>query len=267
MSWRALLGTAALFCAVGAGGWAQDAASGGAAKPEMMAKDADPDWGVVAVRASDPNDRVSGDNFVGSRYTIERKTVVEMLSLGYGVQKRQIMNAPEWAATDHWDVNGVPDTPGEPDQKQRNSLVRKLLAERFGLKVHTEQREMPVYALILAKGGAKLTQSTHDPHDVPDLSGSGNSVQQSMRFTNLSMTELATGLQDWTDRPVVDRTGLSGRYDFKLRWTSDETRTAAPDAPPGLFTAIQEQIGLKLEPVKAMADVLVIDKVERPGAN
>ena len=246
---------------------AQDAAAGGGTKAAMMAKDADPDWGVVAVKASDPNDRVSGDNFVGSRYTIERKTVMEMLSLGYGVQKRQIMNAPEWAATDHWDVNGVPDTPGEPDQRQRNSLVRRLLAERFGLKVHTEQREMPVYALILAKGGAKLTQSTHDPHDVPDLSGSGNRVQQSMRFTNLSMTELATGLQDWTDRPVVNRTGLSGRYDFKLRWTSDETRTAAPDAPPGLFTAIQEQIGLKLEPVKAMADVLVIDKVEQPGAN
>ena len=257
---------AGVLCAAGAVR-AQDTANGARAQPAVMAKDADPDWAVVAVKASAPNDRVSGDNFVGSRYTIERKTVMEMLSLGYGVQKRQIMDAPEWAATDHWDVNGVPDTPGEPDQRQRNSLVRKLLAERFGLKVHTEQREMPVYALILAKGGAKLTQSTHDPHDVPDLSGSGNSVQQSMRFTNLSMTELATGLQDWTDRPVVNRTGLSGRYDFKLRWTSDETRTAAPDAPPGLFTAIQEQLGLKLVSAKAPVDVLVIDHVERPSAN
>ncbi len=69
------------------------------------------------------------------------------------------------------------------------------------------------------------------------------------------------------DRPVVDQTGLKGRYDFKLQWTTDEARDPPPDAPPGLFTAIQEQIGLKLEPVKAPADVLVIDKVERPGGN
>jgi len=247
---------------------AQDGAtSGKAAKPLTMAKDADPDWEVVTVKPSDPNGRISGDNFVGSRYTIERKSVLQMLSLGYGVQKRQILNAPEWAATDNWDVNGVPDVPGEPDQRQRLSMVRKLLAERFGLKVHKEQREMPVYALIVAKGGPKLKPSAHDPLDVPDLSGSGNSVQQSLSFTNLSMGDLATGLQDWTDRPVVDQTGLSGRYDFKLHWTSGETRATAPDAPPGLFTAIQEQLGLKLEPVKAQADVLVVDAVQKPGAN
>jgi uncharacterized protein (TIGR03435 family) len=257
---------AVTLCVQPGAAWAQDAASA-VTKPQMMAKDADPDWAVIAVKSSNPNDRISGDNFLGSRYTIERKTVVQMLSLGYGVQKRQIMNAPEWAATDNWDVNGVPDIAGEPDQQQRNSLVRKLLAERFGLKVHTEQREMPVYALIVAKSGPKLKSSAHDPHDVPDLSGSGNSVQQSMSFTNVSMTDFATGVQDWTDRPVVDRTGLSGRYDFKLRWTSDEMRNTAPNAPPGLSTAVQEQLGLKLEAVKAPADVLVVDKVERPGAN
>lgn len=246
---------------------AQNAAAVGVTKQQMMAKDADPDWSVTAVKPSDPNDRVSGDNFVGSRYTIERKTVVQMLSLGYGVQQRQITGAPDWAATDNWDTSGIPDVPGEPDQQQRQALVRKLLAERFGLKVHTEQREMPVYGLVLAKGGPKIKPSAHDPNDVPDLSGSGNRVQQSMSFTNLSMADLATGLQDFTDRPVVDRTKLTGRYDFKLRWTSDETHITAPDAPPGLFTAMQEQLGLKLEPIKAPAEMLVIDDVEKPGAN
>jgi uncharacterized protein (TIGR03435 family) len=247
--------------------YAQDAAAGGVTKLQKMAKDADPDWAVVAVKQSDPNDRVSGDNFVGSRYTIEKKTVVEMLTLGYGLQARQITGAPEWTAADHWDVNGVPDVPGEPDQQQRLSMVRKLLAERFGVKAHTEQREMPVYALVLAKGGPKLTPSTHDPNKVPDDSGSGNSVQQMVGYTNNSMGDFVKQLQGWTDRPMVDRTGLTGRYDFKLRWTTDQTRATVPDAPPGLFTAIQEQLGLKLEPVKAPADVLVIDHVERPSAN
>jgi len=84
---------------------------------------------------------------------------------------------------------------------------------------------------------------------------------------NTSMAELALILQFHVDRPVVDQTALKGRYDFKLQWTLDEAPTTSPDAPPGLFTAIQDQIGLKLERVKAPADVLVIDKVERPGAN
>jgi len=74
-------------------------------------------------------------------------------------------------------------------------------------------------------------------------------------------------LMIYTDRPIVDQTGLQGRYDFDLRWTKDETRTTDTDAPPGLFTALQEQLGLKLEATKAQADVLVVDKVERPAAN
>jgi uncharacterized protein (TIGR03435 family) len=81
------------------------------------------------------------------------------------------------------------------------------------------------------------------------------------------MADLALILQFHVDRPVVDQTGLKGRYDFKLQWTVDDAQTSAPDAPPGLFTAIQDQIGLKLERAKAPADMLVIDKAERPGAN
>ena len=83
----------------------------------------------------------------------------------------------------------------------------------------------------------------------------------------MSMADLAPMLQFNVDRPVVDQTGIQGRYDFRMQWTVDSQRATEPDAPPGLFTAIQEQIGLKLEPTKAMADVLVVDKVERPGRN
>jgi uncharacterized protein (TIGR03435 family) len=95
----------------------------------------------------------------------------------------------------------------------------------------------------------------------------GTSSRHVEALKNASMADLALILQFHVDRPVVDQTGLKGRYDFKLQWTLDDAQTAAPDAPPELFTAIQEQIGLKMERVTSPADVLVIDKVERPGAN
>jgi len=88
-----------------------------------------------------------------------------------------------------------------------------------------------------------------------------------MRFTNSSIADFALNMQLVVDRPILDRTALAGTYDFKLRYTVDETRVTDPNAPPGLFTAIQEQLGLKLEAVKAPTQVLVIDAVGRPSAN
>jgi uncharacterized protein (TIGR03435 family) len=85
--------------------------------------------------------------------------------------------------------------------------------------------------------------------------------------TNTSIPVFMLDILSYVDRPIVDQTGLKGRYDLQLKWLTEESHAMDPDAPPGLFTAIQEQLGLKLEPVKAPADVLVIDKVERPGAN
>jgi uncharacterized protein (TIGR03435 family) len=88
-----------------------------------------------------------------------------------------------------------------------------------------------------------------------------------IRFTNTSMDDFAISMEFEMDKPVVNQTGLSGRYDFILNWATNETATSDPNAPPGVFTAIQEQLGLKLAPVKAQADVIVIDHVERPSAN
>lgn len=146
-------------------------------------------------------------------------------------------------------------------------MIRKILAERFGLQLHHEQREMPVYALAVAKGGPKMAANTSDPSGWMHQQNGENNGRHVEALKNTSMADLALILQFHVDRPVVDQTGLKGRYDFKLQWTVDDAPTTAPDAPPGLFTAIQEQIGLKLERVKAPADVLVIDKAERPGAN
>ncbi len=233
-----------------------------------MAKDADPDWEVVTVRPTDPTVTDASTQMKGRQFVLENRTVETLLLVGYSAHKKQIVNAPDWIRTERWDIKGVPDVPGQPGVRQLQALTRKLLVERFGLVTHTEKREMEVYALTVAKGGEKMTPSAGDPNGLPDENDRENGGERTMRSANMSMSELALTMKFFMDRPVVDQTGLAGRYDFLLNWTFDESRAPADgSAPAGLFTAIQEQLGLKLEPVKAQTDVLVLDKVERPSAN
>src|SRR6185312_1363261 len=248
---------------------AQDAAkSGAAAKPGMMAADADPDWEVVTLRASDPNARRDGFDVQGRRVIVENKPVEDLLRVADGLQKSQIVGLPDWAKTERFDVDGTLNVDGQPGWPQTQILMRKLLAERFGMKAHKEQREMQVYALTVVKGGAKLETSTADPKALPHQNAHLSAGVRSVEFANTSMKDLTLELLIEVDKPVVDRTGLEGRYDFKLAYTKDEANAPTDgSAPPGLFTAIQEEMGLKLEPVKAPAPVLVVDKVERPTAN
>ena len=236
----------------------------------MMAKGADPDWDVVSVKAHDPNDPSNNQslNFKGRQFVMVNRTVQGMLLFAYGMHKKEIMGAPEWIETERWDVQGLPDVPGHPSLKQMQSLTRKLLEERFGLKVHRETKELAVYALTVGKGGEKISPSAGDPNGTPSENENSNGGVVTMRMTNMSMGEFAPDLGFFLDRPAVDQTGLTGRYDLQLKWTADESRAPTDgSAPPGLFTAIQEQIGLKLEPVMAPAEVLMIDTVERPSAN
>lgn len=260
----ALAAVTALSCAVRA----QDASSSAAKKPVMMAKDADPDWEVVTVKPNTPSDQGDSIHTDGRRVTIERYSVQGMLLFGYGVQKSQLAGVPEWAKTDLFDVDGLATAEGKPDVRQLRVMMRKVLDERFGMKLHHEQREMPVYALTIAKGGAKIAPNTTHPNGLVEQRSTETSGQQTLVYKNTSMAELAQTLMFNVDRPVVDRTGLTGRYDVQLKWTMDESKAPTDGtAAPGLFTAIQEQLGLKLEPVKAPADVLVVDAVERPGSN
>jgi len=235
----------------------------------MMAKEADPNWDVVTVRPSDPDGQFGGYQVEGRDVLVRRKTVQSMLLYAYTLHKSQLANAPDWIRTELWDAKGYADVPGQPSREQMQALVRKLLAERFGLVMHMEQRNSSVYMLTVAKGGAKMAASNGDPNGLSNESDRENGGLETMHAENLSMGELAGLLMRIAlYRPAVDQTGLKGRYDFELRWTTDEAVASAPtDAPPGLLTALPEQLGLRLEAVKAMADVLVVDKVERPGAN
>jgi uncharacterized protein (TIGR03435 family) len=248
---------------------AQGSAGGDGIRPsKVMANGADPDWEVATVK---PNaSGISGDriHIRGRHVTLENETVDTMLLIGYGVQKNQIAGLPDWTKTVGWDIDGVTDVEGEPDLKQFQTMVRKILAERFALALHHEQREMEVLALRVAKGGPKLGVATGDADALPDRQDRRSSGQLATTFKNTSMHDFVLMVLGQMDRPVMDQTGLAGKYDFQLKWTYDET-VAATDgsAPPGLFTAVQEQLGLKLEATKAPADVLVVDKIERPGAN
>lgn len=233
-----------------------------------MAKDADPDWDVVTVRMTDPNTTNGTFDVRGRHIILGNRTVETILMLAYGLQKNQIVGGPDWVRTQHFDADGIPTVEGQPSIDQFRSMMRKLMVERFGLKVHTEQRELLVYALTLAKGGPTMMKSKADPNALQGDSDTQSGGQRSISMTNATMKGFALELLYNTDRPVVDQTGLTDRYDFTLKWTYDDSKMPAESTSvPDLFTAIQEQMGLKLDAVKAKTDVFIIDQVERPEAN
>ena len=192
-----------------------------------------------------------------------------MIRFAYSVSGRQIQGGPEWVNSGLYNVVGVPDILGAPSVKQQLGMYQKLLADRFKLTFHRDKEDLPVYAITVTKAGPKLASSLGDPNGLPDETGDEDRMGIAMRYTNVSMADLAANLQAMVGdgKPVVDHTGLTGRFDFTLKWTREQTQSTDPNAAPGLFTAIQEQLGLKLEPVKAPVDVIVIDRVERPSAN
>jgi len=224
---------------------------------------AHPTFDVASIKPANPDDRSSGFQTQGQRIYIENETVNRMISYAYGVHAKQIVDAPSWFGSEHFDIRGVADVQGVPNDAQQKEMLRKLLTERFHLVFQKEKRELPCYAITVAKGGPKLA-ATQSTQGLPDQSGRSNNVQASWRLTNNSMEDLAKFLQFELDRPVVDQTGLKGKYDFKLTWTKDIAPVTEENAPPGFFTAIQEQAGLKVEPTKAEVDVLAVTHAEQP---
>lgn len=186
-------------------------------------------------------------------------SVTDLISLAWAVHVKQIVDGPSWLGSEKFDIDGLPDTDGRPNHNQLRLMMQKLLASRFRLVFHHEQRELPVYALLTAKNGPKMTKTDRQPGDSTGFSYTNQIV---LTVKNSTMADFADGMQaSFMDRPVVDRTALNGRYDFLLKWSPDEAES------PGLYTAIEEQLGLKLAPARARVDVLVIDRIEKPSEN
>ena len=234
-------------------------------KLEPMARDAHPSFEVASIKLANPDDQSSGFQTNGRRVFIENETMNDIISFAYGVHAKQIVDAPAWFGTVRFDIRGLPDVEGIPNTAQYREMVIKLMADRFQLKFHRDRREMSCYAVTVAKGGPKMEASKSE--GLQDQTGNNNGSRASWRFTNNSMEEFAKFLQWVLDRPVVDQTGLQGKYDFKLTWTKDLAPATDENAAPGFFTAIQEQAGLKVEPSRAQVDVLVVDHAEQPSAD
>lgn len=237
---------------------------------QTMAKEAHPAFEVAAIKRSDPDDKSNRFEIHGRRIVIENQTVQTMIEMSYGVHARQIVNAASWMESERFDVEGVPDVEGQPNVTQFQEIVRKLLEQRFGLKFHDEKQEMPRYVLTVAKSGPKVETTKRVPDALPNIRAGGDKTSRSLQMENVSMGDVARQLQGALDRPVVDETGLQGRYDCTLKWSRADAAAVAEDgdsALPGLFTALQEQLGLKVEPSKGEVSVMVIEHAAQPSAN
>jgi uncharacterized protein (TIGR03435 family) len=246
------------------------------APPKAMKADADPEFDACSIKPSTPGQQGGGLTVRGREIVAFNTSVSFLVTFVYGVSPRQIVGAPVWTETEHYDLDGKPTEEGMPNQKQMKIMIQKLLADRFQLKFHREKREMSAYVIQLGKNGPKLTKSQGDPKGLPGLSFGGLGA---MNAFNATIADFASVLQTAVlDRPVVDESGLDGHYDFAMHWTPDETQFAGlgvkipppsdkEDAPPTLGTAMLEQLGLKLVATKAPVEVLVIDHVEKPSAN
>lgn len=238
------------------------------AQTAPMAGNAHPSFAVATVKPHDPNyPRRQGWGFAGDRISIQNQTVARMLMYAYSIDPHQLAGLPAWAESAAFDVEGVTDTPGQPDLHRHQEILQKLLADRFGLKLHRELRPLNVYAIQIAKGGPKLMPAAH-PEAQPGQRGVQQGAALCNKMTSASMADFVLDMQFFVeDRPLVDQTGLAGRYDINLCYTPDETKSTDPDAPPGLFTAIQDQLGLKFVPIKAPVEVFVVDHIDRPAEN
>ena len=248
---------------------AQAAPAAAVAATPPMAADAHPSFEVATIKPHDPNDPCHGcDSFntAGDRLTIHNESVASMMQMAFSIHSHQIVGAPDWFFHNTFDIEATTDAPGEPNIRQYQEMLQKLLADRFGLKFHHDKRELSVYAIQIAKGGPKLKPAA-DLAVLADQEGNRHGTALTVTYTSTSMDDFVRNEQYFVDRPMVDQTGLTGRYDFTLRYTDDETKSTDPNAPPGLFTAVQEQLGLKLQPTKALVDVFVIDHVEPPSPN
>jgi uncharacterized protein (TIGR03435 family) len=244
--------------------------------PTPMAADADPSFDVATIKPSDPN--VPGDWFRvnGRNFTTHNISLAGMMKFAYGIHGKQIVSGPDWMDKDTFDIAAVPDAPGQPNDKQWKTMLQKLMAERFKLTFHHEQRELPVFALTVSKDGAKNMDENTGGGPLPSLFFRGTPGGIMLPAKNATMKDFTGLLQEVVlDKPVVDQTGLKGRYDFTLKWAPDDSQFGGhgpppsddPSAPPSLFTAVQEQVGLKLDSTKATVDVLVIDHAEKPTPN
>ncbi len=219
------------------------------------------------------NSPTGGSNFnrqAGGGLNAMHVTLHEMIAFAYDIRDHQLIGAGGWMDNDRWDViakshNGEAVDARIPFEEAFHEIrlkLRTLLADRFQLKVHTETREMPIYVLIVAKNGPHIEPSKSDGLTINNRNGL-------VICKKITMQQFAGRALTWRmGRSVVDKTGLAGEHDFEIKYVEDRGAAAAADiSGPDFLTAMQQQIGLKLEQAKGPVEVLIVDRAERASAN
>jgi uncharacterized protein (TIGR03435 family) len=219
--------------------------------------------------------------FPGGRLKGERISLQQLVTVAYDLQKHQVASSLSWLGTERFDLEATAGHPaGEPELRL---MLQTLIADRFHLKFHRETREMTIYSLVQAKNGVASGKSIHQspsgdcgkmttPDSAQARSGETTACGgESVTAGNIvghrtTLDELATNLAIMVERLVINKTGLEGSYDLTLTWTPDKVR-GTDDNGPSLFTAVEEQLGLKLEAGRGPVEVLVVDSAEKPSEN
>ena len=224
---------------------------------------------VASIKPARPEARGYSIRPLPGRLRAENVTLKLLIAEAYHVYDFQI-SGPQWIDSERYDLEAKigGDTP--PSKAQLRAMLQKLLADRFGLIVRHQSKEMPVYLLEVGKGGSRLQPARHPDSPV------GFRVFQRRQITaeNAPLEHLTDTLTWFLGRPVLDLTGLEGSFDYKLEWSPDETQLRSQEAPPegdgntpSLAAALQQQIGLKLASGKGPVDLIVVEKATRPKAN
>jgi uncharacterized protein (TIGR03435 family) len=248
----------------------------GATATKMMAADADPSFDVATIKLNNTGAQDHNINVSGRHLTMRNMPLREMIASVYELQTKQVAGGPDWMDKEMWDISGVPDKEGVPTEDQWKVMMKKLMAERFHLRFHLEKREMGAYVLSAPKGAGKLTVNPSG-RVLPSFNMSAKPGAVTIEVRNAKMQDLCEFMQVRVlERPMVDQTGLSGRYDFAFTFLPDGSQLngrmppdALPDSPPvsSLYTAMEEQDGLKLVSTKAPVPVMMMDGVDRPSEN
>jgi bla regulator protein blaR1 len=235
------------------------------------------EFDVVSVKPSAPDEHNSFmmRNLPGGSLRIAGVPLRMLIMQAYDVKALQIAGGPEWIRTERWDILAKAEgVEGQIPMALRRTMLQALMADRFQLKIHTETKEMPVYALVVDRKGSKLVPTTV-------AEGQFRNGDGSLTIKKGSTAALTAWLSRALGRVVIDKTDLKGEYDLTLEWTPDpgeggpESIGLPPGAPlshvdtngPSIFTALQEQLGLRLVSQKGPVEIMVIDRVERPSAN
>ena len=287
---RLRMSAAIWFCVAGVA--AIPASNAAAQAGSSVSKVADattqsPAFEVASIKLNKSGSGSSHSDFDHGRFTAINVRVKSLIQYeAYGITGAQIAGGPGWLDSEAFDISAkVDDATAEQmktlDRDKRRQFIQQLfqqlLAERFMLTVHWETKELPVYALVVAKGGPRLTKSKDADGGTSVSSGSGGGT--SMTARGITMARLAQTLTQSLSRDlgriVIDKTGLEGAYDLALQWTPEDRSAATTNTAndntsaqgASIFTALQEQLGLKLESTKGPVEILVIDHVEQPSEN